>query len=148
MWTPDDFPGAGNVPWALLIRARYADEIDAIVGHTVVASLAPLMAKQRASHLAATIGKVTSGDGGTRVELGAEQRIAALGAFADWDGEICPVRWPWPWPWPPRPRWFRDLDDPALTLALDGVSRLVKGAGSQGLAAAVEEAVGHGGFRG
>ncbi|MEO7586438.1 MAG: hypothetical protein ABIS84_00260 [Arachnia sp.] len=148
MWSPDEFPGADNVPWQLLIRARYVDEIDAIVAHTVVSSLAPLMAKQRARNLAATMTKVAAVDGGKRVELAADQRIAALSAFADWDGEICPVGWPWPWPWPPRPRWLRDFDDPAISLALDGVSKLVKGAGSQGLAAAVEEAIGHGGFRG
>ena len=36
MWTPDDFPGADNVPWQLLIRARFAHEIDAIIGSIAI----------------------------------------------------------------------------------------------------------------
>lgn len=147
MWLPEDYPG-GNVPWQLLIRARYADEVDAIVGHIFLRSVGPLMAKERVRNLAATMAKLVAVDGGKRVELGADQRIVAFGAFAEWDGDICPVRWPWPWPWPPRSRWLRDFDDPAINLALDAGLKLVNGAGSQEFAEAIEQAVGGGGFRG
>ena len=37
MWDSDNFPGADNVPWQLLIRARFAHEIDAILASVVVA---------------------------------------------------------------------------------------------------------------
>ncbi|RMB61598.1 hypothetical protein [Tessaracoccus antarcticus] len=147
MWTQDGFPGADKVPWQLLIRARFVDEIDAIVAHTVVTTLAPLMGKERGRHLAGVAAGAVMTDGAQRVELGAEQKMAALSAFTDWDGEICPVGWPWPWPWPKRPRWFGEFDDPAILLALDAVRALTRGAGSKQLAAAVDEAVGQGQLR-
>lgn len=131
MWAPDDFPGADNVPWQLLIRARFEHEIDAVVSHVVVASLGPLLAVKKAHHLAGAASKFNAaiGDKQNQVELSAEQRINALNAFADWDGEICPRWWPRP-PFPPRRRWTEDFDDPIVGIALDVSARLVGAAGS------------------
>ena len=147
MWTQDDFPGADKLPWQLLIRARFVDEIDAIVAHTVVRTLAPLMAKDRARNLAGVAAKAVATDGAKRVEVSGDQRMSALGAFADWDGEICPRWWPRP-PFPPRRRWYGEFDDPAIVLALGAVQALVKGAGSDHLADALDGAIGGGQLRG
>ena len=42
MWDPEHFPGADNVPWPLLIRARYQFEVDAIVASVIVRNVAAL----------------------------------------------------------------------------------------------------------
>jgi hypothetical protein len=57
MWDVDRFPGAEHVPWQLLIRARYAHELDAgdvgrgrlrrlVVRDAVAATLAPEAARR------------------------------------------------------------------------------------------------------
>ena len=146
MWTQDGFPGADKVPWQLLIRARFVDEIDAIVAHTVVATLAPLMGRERGRNLAGIAVEAVMADGGQRVELDTERRMSALDAFVDWDGDICPVGWPRRWP--PRPKWIDEFDDPAILLALDSVLALVKGAGSEQFGKALEGVIGADQFRG
>lgn len=147
MWTQDDFPGADKVPWQLLIRARFVDEIDAIVAHTVVQALAPLMSKERAHNLAGVAAKAALTDRAERVELDIDQRMTGLSAFCDYDDELCPRWWPGP-PFPPRKRWFGEFDDPAILLALDSVQALVRGAGSEQLGKALEGVIGGDQFRG
>lgn len=141
MWTSENFPGADKVPWQLLIRARYVDEIDAIVAHTVVQSLTPLLAKERARNLAEGAASAVKGNGSKRVEVTPDRRQSAMHAFVEWDGEICPRWWPWPWPWPPGTR-FDSFDDPALRLAVGPVHALVRGAGSDELGQVLEGAIG------
>ena len=139
MWSQDDFPGVGAVPWQLIIRARYVDEIDAIVAHTVVRTLGPLLSRDRARELAGVAAKATAVDGSQRVELSTDQRMAALTAFDDWDDGICP-RW-WPFPWPPRPHGLEDFDDPAILIAVNAGRALVSSAASEQLGRALEGTV-------
>ena len=39
MWDPENFPGADHVPWQLLIRARFAYEIDAALASVIVSRI-------------------------------------------------------------------------------------------------------------
>jgi len=36
MWDPEHVPGVDHVPWQLLIRARFAHELDAVLASVVV----------------------------------------------------------------------------------------------------------------
>ena len=40
MFNPDDFVSARDIPWQLLIRAKYTYEIDALIASTVVRAVA------------------------------------------------------------------------------------------------------------
>lgn len=146
MWTQDSFPGADKVPWQLLIRARYQDEIDAVVAHSVLVGLAPLLSREKAYRLGEMAAEVTRRDGSKRLELEPTQKLAALDSFVEWDGEICPP-WPWPIPWPPAP-WppvpfrFDDFDDPALSLAVDAAHSLLRGAASEQVRERFREVIG------
>jgi hypothetical protein len=111
MWTPDDFPGADNVPWQLLIRARFAHEIDAVIASLIVNQVGGKLGTKRAVQLARAGTVQHSKEAAT-----SEQKVAVLGLLADWDGEICPKNWPFRWP--PRKRGFEELDDPITVIGL------------------------------
>lgn len=148
MWTQDNFPGADKVPWQVLIRARYQDEIDAVVAHSVLVGLAPFLSKDNAYRLAKMAAEVTQRDGSKRSELKPDRKLAALDSFVEWDGDICPPwprRWPLPWPptpWPPAPFRFDDFDDPALSLAVDAAHSLLRGAASEHVREQFREIIG------
>ncbi len=125
MWTPDDFPGADHVPWQLLIRARLAHELDAVIASLVVRQVGAVIGDKHAMVLARSARVARSGE-----KAGAEQKVGALSLLADWDGEICPPNWPFRWP--PRKRGFEELDDPIAVLGIDRALELVT-FGSAGL---------------
>ena len=122
MWAPDDFPGADSVPWPLLIRARYAHEIDAVIASRLVGRLAPALGLSKAVRLAEVARVQRSDEPAT-----AEMKVNALSAIADWeDGEICPRNWPRGWP--PKRRGFEELDDPLVSLALEASLEVIRAA--------------------
>lgn len=116
MWSPEDFPGADSVPWQLLIRARYAHELDAILASVVVNSLGHRLAPERAVALVSSVKSTHD-----KARASAAQKVGALSLLADWDGELCPKNWPRRWP--PRKRGFEELEDPLTTL---GVGRAME----------------------
>jgi hypothetical protein len=137
MWSSEDFPGAAHVPWRLLIRARYAHEIDAVVASVAVAAVAAVAPRSvvEATARAATVV-------GERKPATAEQRLAALSAVADFE-EFCgtyPHHW---WGPGPRPHYLDEVGDAITPLVLDQVALLVERAGSGGLRNALGGALGN-----
>jgi hypothetical protein len=129
MYDPDNFPGADSVPWQLLIRARYAHEVDALVASVVVRQVARFASVKVTEQVTSSAGEGLALS--PRDELGAEQRVGALGAVADFD-ELCPRNWPFHWP--PRPhRDFDDLSDPVSAVVVAAAVGLVRTAGSEAL---------------
>ncbi len=134
MWDPENFPGADNVPWPLLIRARYQFEVDAHIASSVVAAVARFAPEEVTAKVAKAADSAVRKSMSERAELSADQRVAFLGAVADWeDGELCPRWWRWPFPWPPKKDWARELGDPIAYVALQRGLDLITAAGSQQL---------------
>ncbi len=135
MWGPDDFPGASNVPWQLLIRARYVHEIDAVVASIAVAAIAAVAAEGVVGETARRA--VTASSPAGRQAVAPEQQLSVLSAVADFD-EFCgtlPRHW---WGPGPRPKYLDRFGDPVAQLVLDQVASLVDRAGSP----ALQEALG------
>jgi hypothetical protein len=128
MWDPDNFPGASNVPWQLLIRARLVHEIDAVLASTIVTHLGAV-ASTKTAHIVA-IAAQEGVAGANREAAAPEQRVAAFDAALEWD-DWCGT--PWPHRWPPRPRGFDDLSDPVTELVIVKALELVRRGGSEEL---------------
>jgi len=127
MWDIDNFPGADNVPWQLLIRARLVDEIDAVLASTVVRQVAAV-ASTKVTHAVATAAEAGI-SGVIRERATAEQRTAAFDAaleFDDWCGT------PWPHRWP-KPKGLADLFDPMAEVVFGRALDLVQQGGSEAL---------------
>jgi hypothetical protein len=145
MWDPENFPGADNVPWQLLIRARFAHEIDAVLASVVAArvgAVAPVQVAARVVEAAlhargADIEKVT-----------AATKVRALSAAADFDDWWCGT--PWPRHWPPKPHGiFDDLGDPIAPLVIEQALAMVRAGGSEALQKTLGEVLAEaGGLRG
>ncbi|MDO9455195.1 hypothetical protein [Nocardioides sp.] len=127
MYTADDFPGAGNIPWQLLIRARYAFEIDAVLASVVVARVGALTSVDVARKLVDAAGVKAGGD---KAEPGAV--LGALRATLDFD-DWCGTNWPRRWPPKPRGRDFDDLSDPIVPLVAERALELLTAGGSPDL---------------
>jgi len=128
MWDIDHFPGADNVPWQLLIRARLVREIDAVLASTIVSQVGAV-ASPKVTHAVAAAAQegIT---GGNREHATTEQRVAAFDAALDFD-DWCGT--PWPHHWPPRPKRMDDLADPITEVVLGRSLELVRRAGSEEL---------------
>lgn len=142
MFTAEDFPGAEEVPWPELIRARYQFEIDAIVASVVVRAVAHVATAELSEAVAKAAFEGASFDG-EREEAPAERRIGMLSIIADWDGDLCPRFW-----WPPQPPRRDDLGDPLVTVVLDNAASLVRVAGSDRLQKALGSVLQQGGQQG
>jgi hypothetical protein len=129
MWDIDNFPGADNVPWQLLIRARQVRELDAVLASVIVRQVGAVASREVTKTVAeAARASVTGGD---RAPANAGQRIAAFEAALDFD-DWCPTR-PRHWPWPgPHPH-FEDVSDPIADVVLSRAFELVRRAGSEDL---------------
>ncbi len=139
MWDPDDFPGASNVPWQILIRARYAHEIDAVVASIAVRAVSAVAADVVVSEIARTAAATAFPV--DRQAATPEQQLSALSAVADFD-EFCgnlPRYWRGP---PPRPKYLDRFGDPLAQLVLDRAASLVERAGSHELQGALGEVLG------
>jgi len=114
MWDPEHFPGADNVPWPLLIRARYQFELDAVIASTIVRNISALGSEAMASKVAvaATQAVAASREANGRDKAGrSDTTLSILGEFDDW----CGTRWPrWPGP---RPKY--DGLDPLVIVVAD-----------------------------
>jgi hypothetical protein len=128
MWDIDNFPGAQNVPWQLLIRARFAHEIDAVLASTVVRQVAAV-ASSKVAHVVAAAAEEAS-TSGNRERATAKQRLSAFDAALDFD-DWCGTQWPHHWP-RPRPR-YDDLFDPMTEVVVARALDLVQRGGSEEL---------------
>jgi hypothetical protein len=136
MWSSEDFPGAREVPWPELIRARYQFEVDAIVASVVLRAVAQVASTELTERVAEAALEGARFDG-ERVEAPAERRLGMLETISDWDGDLCPR-----FRWPPRPpRRDDELGDPMLGFVLDKAASLVQGAGSEQLQKVLGEAL-------
>ncbi|MBO9521078.1 MAG: hypothetical protein J7518_06025 [Nocardioidaceae bacterium] len=129
MWDPDNFPGADNVPWQLLIRARFVHELDAVIASTVVHHVAAVASVDATRTVAGAAQKAIAH--ASREQASPEQRVAAFDAAMDFD-DWCPTR-PRPWPWPGPRRDFAELADPIADLVITKAAELVKVGGSEAL---------------
>jgi hypothetical protein len=133
MWDIDNFPGAGNVPWQLLIRARQVREIDAVLASVIVKQVG-LVASSKVTQAVATAAQESIA-GGNREMASPEQRVAAFDAALDFDEWPCGTPWPrhWPFPWPGLRPHVEELSDPMAEVVLSQALELVRKAGSEEL---------------
>ncbi len=136
MWDPEHFPGADNVPWQLLIRARFVHEIDAVLASTIVAHVGAVASVEATRVVATAAQKAIVA---SREKATPEQRTLAFDAAIDWD-DWCGTGWPRRWP--PRPKLgFDDLSDPVAELVIGKALELVKAGGSEQLQKTLGEAL-------
>ncbi len=129
MWDPDNFPGADNVPWQLLIRARFAHEVDAILASVVVARVGAVASVETTRKLTEVAAQAVVRD---REKMSSSSRVRALSAAADFDDWWCGT--PWPRHWPPKPHGvFDDLEDPIAGLVVAQAHQMVQAGGSEAL---------------
>jgi hypothetical protein len=129
MWDIDHFPGADHVPWQLLIRARYAHELDAVLASVVVARVGAVASVDITRQVASVAqGAITA----EREKVTAATKVRAMSAAADFDDWWCGT--PWPRHWPPKPRGvFDDLSDPIAGLVIEQALTMVRAGGSESL---------------
>src|SRR4051794_12644249 len=114
MWDPEHFPGVDNVPWELLIRARYAHEIDAVLASVVVERVGAVASVEITRKVAeVAMGAITL----QSEKATSETAVRALSAVADFD-DWCGTKWPRPWP-PKKNGVFDDLSDPMAVLVIE-----------------------------
>ncbi len=145
MWDPENFPGADNVPWPLLIRARFVRELDAVIASTVVQAVGRVASVEATRIVATAAQKAMSA--AVREQATPEQRTVAFDAALDWD-DWCGTGWPRRWP--PRPKLgFEDLNDPVSELVIGKAFDLVQQGGSDALQKTLGQALAEvGGLRG
>ena len=129
MWDIDHFPGADHVPWQLLIRARYAHELDAVLASVVVARVGAVASVDITRQVASVAQDAITAD---REKVTAATKVRAMSAAADFDDWWCGT--PWPRHWPPKPRGvFDDLSDPIAGLVIEQALTMVRAGGSEAL---------------
>ena len=127
MIDPDSDWDLKRIPWQILIRARFAHELDALLASAILSEVARFASHEFAHELAKSAFSAVSGRHAT-TELTDAARMQALLAVADWD-DICPVGWPYR----PRPHRLDEFGDPMLVLVLEQSIALVETAGSERL---------------
>jgi len=127
MWSQEDFP-TGNIPFQLLIRARYVHEIDAVVGSVILKTLEDVASREVAVAVSTAANAAVFGRHDEKVD--AEHALSAMSALADFD-DWCGTYWPrWRGP---RPHRFDGVDDPIASVILSRAADLVGVAGSETL---------------
>lgn len=124
MFSPDDNIDFKTIPWQLLIRARYAYEVDAIVASTVARRVSEVASTNVAQAVTAAARESVSG--GNREHAAPESKVAALSALADWEDNWCGT------PYPHHPH-FGQLGDPIAEVVLGQALEVVRRAGSEEL---------------
>jgi len=138
MWDPEHFPGADNVPWELLIRARFVRELDAIVASRITRALTEVLPAKTVARFAQTATQAVAA--APREELDGETTKRAFTAFVDFDDWCGTGRPKWPLPWP-RPNWDEllrevirhEFVDPLAVATIDRAQLFLEGAGSPDL---------------
>jgi len=145
MWDPDNFPGADHVPWQLLIRARYAHELDAVLASVVVARVGALASVETTRKVAEVATHAITPE---REKVTSAIKVRALSAAADFDDWWCGT--PWPRHWPPKPHGvFDDLSDPIAGLVIEQALTMVRAGGSEALQKSLGDVLAEvGGLRG
>ena len=129
MWDPDNFPGADNVPWQLLIRARYAYEVDAVLASVVVARVGAVASVEITRQVAAVAQDAITAE---REKATAATKVRAMSAAAEFDDWWCGT--PWPRQWPPKPHGaLDDFSDPIAGLVIEQALTMVRAGGSPAL---------------
>lgn len=136
MWDPENFPGADNVPWQLLIRARFVHEVDAVLASVVVSRVGSVASVEVVRRLTEAAGQGLARDFERTSSSGRVRALSAAADFDDWCGT------PWPRPWPPRRNpAFDDLADPVMPMVVAQAHRLVMSGGSEALQKSLGEAL-------
>jgi len=144
MWDPEHFPGVDNVPWQLLIRARYAHELDAVLASVVVERIGAVASVDVTRKVAEVAMNAVSRQGDKATSATKVRAMSAIADFDDW----CGTHWPRPWP-PKKNGLFDDLGDPMTTLVIEQAHALVRAGGTDGLQKALGEVLAEvGGLRG
>jgi hypothetical protein len=127
MWSQEDFP-TGYIPWQLLIRARYAHEVDAVVGSVIVQTVQGVASREVAVAVSRAANAAVVGPHDQKID--AEHALSAMSALADFD-DWCGT--PWPHWRGPRPHGFEGVEDPISSVVLSRAADLVGIAGSEAL---------------
>jgi hypothetical protein len=136
MWDVETFPGAGHVPWQLLIRARQIDEIDAVLATAVVGAVAQFGSREQVAEVARAAAKL-DGERGAGQPATAEQRAAAIDAAVEFD-DYCGNGLHY---FGPRPHYLEEFGSAAIVSVLAAARRLVDAGGSQQLRGALGGAI-------
>lgn len=140
MWSSEDFPGARNVAWPYLIRARYQLELDAAIASIITRAVLQV-APREFGQLVARAAVEAIGFDGASEEAPPGNRLNLLTQLAEWDGELCPR--------PPRWPHFDELDeigDAFQVVVLQRAAELLRIAGSDQLQKVLGGALERGGF--
>jgi hypothetical protein len=124
-----------HVPWQLLIRARTVDEVDAVLASVALARIAEVASVESVRVVAEA---ANAARGASREKAGAQQKLSALAAVAEFDDWYCgsvPHR-----PWPHRGDVLDTVSDPVTSIVARGARELV-GAGSPALLKTIGEAL-------
>ena len=128
MWDAEHFPGVNNVPWQLLIRARYAYEIDAVLASVVVARVGEVASASIGRKVAEVAQEAVTAEREKATSTGRLRALSAVADFDDWCGNS------WPRPWPPKPHGvFDDVSDPITELVIEHALTMVRSGGSEAL---------------
>jgi hypothetical protein len=127
MWSQEDYP-VGNIPWQLLIRARYVHEVDAVLGSVIVQTIRNVASHEVAVAVSRAATAAVVGRNDDKVD--AEHAVSAMSALADFE-DWCGT--PGPHWRGPRPHGFDGVDDPISSVVLSRAADLVGIAGSEAL---------------
>ncbi|SOD73748.1 hypothetical protein SAMN05892883_2979 [Jatrophihabitans sp. GAS493] len=125
MWDVDSFPGAGNVPWQLLIRARYSYQVDAVVASAVQHAVGQVASVKVVEEIARAASLAAAQSASEAPKASGEQRGSAIVALFDFD-DFCGTYWPHK----PRPHYVEEFGDAAVSAVLPAAAELVRLAGS------------------
>lgn len=129
MFDPDSDVDLKKIPWQILIRARFAHELDTIIASAILSEVAQHGSHELARTVAEAAFSAVSGRH-TPSQLSDSARMAALIAVTDWEDGICPPGWPYHGP---RPHFIDEIGDPIVVLVLEQSLALVTAAGSEHL---------------
>lgn len=136
-----DWSDTDGLPIELVIKMKYAYQLDAITAGIILKRIAPLLPAKQVEKFAGTMvgtaARIARSGSTERTEVSAEQILETARAIADFD-DLCPPPPPWPWPWPwrnakPEPEPWRIWGLAEVALVIPAAVDLITAIGSRQL---------------
>lgn len=140
MWDVDNFPGAGNVPWQLLIRARVQREIDAAVATAVTRIVGQCASAHVAARVARAAVEGVSGGPVRSEPTSSDQRANAIVKLIEFD-DYCGTGVRQFHPPHPHGSWLDEFGEASAAVVLPAAVDLVRAVGSDHLVATLGAAL-------